>query len=206
MSANKYTDEEKQFLFDTIPGRLTSEVAELFNARFETVITQGKVKAFMANHKITSGVNCEFKKGQVSFNKGKKQYEYMSKEGIEKSSETRFKKGNVPPNRRELGDERIAKDGYIEVKVADGSLNDNWAYKQRAIYEDEHGPIPEGAKVIFADGNKLNFDINNLVLVTSEELLIMNQHGLYTKDSDLTKTGTTIAKVIATANKKRRKT
>ncbi len=30
-----------------------------------------------------------------------------------------FAKGNVPPNHRPVGSERISKDGYIEVKVAE---------------------------------------------------------------------------------------
>ena len=44
-----------------------------------------------------------------------------------------FAKGNVPPNHRPVGSERISKDGYIEVKVAEPN---KWRLKQRVVYEE----------------------------------------------------------------------
>lgn len=94
--------------------------------------------------------------------------------------------------------------GYVHVKVCDGKGNKNWVPKQRVIYEQHYGPIPKGHKVIFADGNRFNFDIDNLVLVSSSEELIMNQRNLRYDDQDLTKTGHLIAKVIDKRNKLRK--
>ena len=58
-----------------------------------------------------------------------------------------------------------------------------------------------GHKVIFADGNKRNFNIDNLILVTNSEALIMNTNKLIYENAGLTKTGSLIAKVIDKTNK-----
>ena len=91
--------------------------------------------------------------------------------------------------------------GSCEFKTCDGKGNKNWMPKQQVIYEKEHGPIPSKHKVIFADGNRFNFDINNLILVSNSEELIMNRNSLRFDDKELTKTGSIIAKVMDKTNK-----
>ena len=57
-------------------------------------------------------------------------------------------------------------------------------------------------KGIFADGNKENFDIKNLLLVSRKELAVLNKNKLIKNDAELTNIGVTIAKVkIAIAKK-----
>ena len=68
--------------------------------------------------------------------------------------------------------------------------------KSRYVYEQAYGTIPKGHKVIFADGNNRNFDLDNLVLVSNAEELIMNKRKLMKEDASLTKTGALIAKVL----------
>lgn len=53
-----------------------------------------------------------------------------------------------------------------------------------------------GHKVIFADKNKRNFSIDNLILVANSEALIMNTNKLIYEEAELTKTGVLIAKII----------
>jgi len=65
------------------------------------------------------------------------------------------------------------------------------------IYEKHFGKVPENYVVIFADGNNRNFDIDNLLLVTKNELLIMNKHKLIANNIEITKTGHNLAKVIS---------
>lgn len=139
------------------------------------------------------------KNGNIPFNKGKKGY--MSAEQYEKCKQTMFKKGNIPANHRPIGSERVGKDGYILIKIQDKNLQKNWMPKHRYLYEQKYGKIPEGYKLIFADGNKLNFDLDNLVLVSYSEELIMNRRGLISGNADITKTGSIIAKVIDKTNK-----
>lgn len=64
-----------------------------------------------------------------------------------------------------------------------------------------YGKIPKEHKIIFADGNKLNVDPNNLILVTNSEELIMNKNKLRYDEAELTKTGSLIAKVIDKTHK-----
>ena len=102
-----------------------------------------------------------------------------------------------------VGSERESK-GYIVIKIAEPNV---WIEKHRYIYESKYGKIPKGYKVIFADKNKRNFDIENLVLVSNSEALILNTNNLIYEDAELTKTGVLIAKVINKTNElsKRRK-
>lgn len=195
---HRYSEEQKKFIIDNNYGKYSKELADMFNKQFNTNITAKEIKSFRENHKLNSGLTGQFKKGQVSHNKGKKQIEYMSKEGIERTKATRFKKGNIPQNYRPVGSERITKNGYIEVKVADPN---KWETKNKVIYKKYFGDIPKGHKVIYADGNKLNNEPDNLILVSCSELLIANRKHLIYDNKELTESGILISKVIDKVNK-----
>lgn len=195
MYGMKYTDEMKQFILDNYKGRYNQELADLFNQKFNTNITSRMIKSYKANNKLNSGLTGKFRKGQTPHNKGKK----MPKEVYEKVKHTMFAKGNVPPNHRPVGSERISKDGYIEVKVAEPN---KWRLKQRVVYEEAKGKIPEGCPIIFLDGNKRNFDIDNLRCITRSELLYLNCNGL-NNSNEITETGILMARLDRDKNKKK---
>jgi hypothetical protein len=195
MYGMKYTDEMKQFILDNYKGRYNQELADLFNQKFNTNITSRTIKSYKANNKLNSGLTSKFRKGQTPHNKGKK----MPKEVYEKVKHTMFAKGNVPPNHRPVGSERISKDGYIEVKVAEPN---KWRLKQRVVYEETKGKIPEGCPIIFLDGNKRNFDIDNLRCITRSELLYLNCNGL-NNSNEITETGILMARLDRAKNKKK---
>lgn len=199
----KWTDEVIQFMIDNYKGKDNIELAKLLNDKFNLDTNNDRVSNVKANLKRRKGIDLttninrgKYRKGIPPANKGKKQIEFMTKEGIERSKPTRFKKGNIPYNRREIGDERISKDGYIEIKLRDGCGNKNWEYKHRHIYEQHYGKIPKKTHIIFLDGNKRNLDISNLKAVSNSEELIMNNKKLFSTDKETTNTGTIIAKVI----------
>ena len=195
MYGMKYTDEMKQFILDNYKGRYNQELADLFNQKFNTNITSRTIKSYKANNKLNSGLTGKFRKGPTPHNKGKK----MPKEVYEKVKHTMFAKGNVPPNHRPVGSERISKDGYIEVKVAEPN---KWRLKQRVVYEETKGKIPEGCPIIFLDGNKRNFDIDNLRCITRSELLYLNCNGL-NNSNEITETGILMARLDRAKNKKK---
>jgi hypothetical protein len=124
------------------------------------------------------GKDSQFKAGVPGWNKGKSQSDYMSFESIEKTKLTRFKKGNIPLNHKNIGYERITKDGYVEVKVRDAvidSKNKNFELKHRLIWKQYYGKIPEGMNVEFIPGaDKINFTISDLVIRTRKESMIRN--------------------------------
>lgn len=195
MYGMKYTDEMKQFILDNYKGRYNQELADLFNQKFNANITSRTIKSYKANNKLNSGLTGKFRKGQTPHNKGKK----MPKEVYEKVKHTMFAKGNVPPNHRPVGSGRISKDGYIEVKVAEPN---KWRLKQRVVYEEAKGKIPEGCTIIFLDGNKRNFDIDNLRCITRSELLYLNCNGL-NNSNEITETGILMARLDRAKNKKK---
>lgn len=195
MYGMKYTDEMKQFILDNYKGRYNQELADLFNQKFNANITSRTIKSYKANNNLNSGLTGKFRKGQTPHNKGKK----MPKEVYEKVKHTMFAKGNVPPNHRPVGSERISKDGYIEVKVEEPN---KWRLKQRVVYEEAKGKIPEGCPIIFLDGNKRNFDIDNLRCITRSELLYLNCNGL-NNSNEITETGILMARLDRTKNKKK---
>lgn len=51
----------------------------------------------------------------------------------------------------------------------------------------------KGYAVIFGDGNRQNVNINNLILVTRQQLLILNKNKLIQNHVDLTRTEVIIA-------------
>lgn len=199
---HKYSAEEHQFIIDNVKGITLKELTRKFNKRFNLNVSENAI----ANRKnilgLRSGiVGGRFEKGHVPANKGKKGS--MTPQQYERCKVTMFKKGNIPANRRPIGSERYNSRDGILIKVQDGHLQKNWMPKGRYIYEQAHGKIPEGHKVIFADGNNRNFDLDNLVLVSNAEELIMNRNKLFKQHKELTKAGAAVAKVINKVNKRK---
>lgn len=202
----KWTEEMEQFLINNYEGKDCIELSKMINKKFNTHFTNKHISNKKANLKRRRGIDLttyinygKFRRGKSPANKGKKWDDYLSKEQQEKARTTCFKKGNIPQNHREVGSKRVNVDGYHEIKVAEPN---KWQLEHRVIYEKAHGTIPKGSKVIFADGDKDNLDLDNLVLVSSSQELILNRRKLRFEEQDLTKSGVLIAKVIDKANKK----
>lgn len=194
----RYPDEIKEFIAANYKGVGPKDMAELLNKTFGTDYTHSQLKGYYANHKLNSGLDGRFPKGNIPANKGKKGISY------EGCKATQFKKGNRPANWVPIGTERISKDGYIEVKVADGKLNKNWKAKHIQVWETANGPIPRGHVVIFGDGDKRNFNPNNLLLVSRAQLARLNQNNLIQNDVELTKTGIIIADIYSKISERKR--
>jgi hypothetical protein len=112
----------------------------------------------------------QFKKGHTPANKGQK----MSTDVYQKVAHTMFKKGSKPMNTQPIGTihQRSDKSGkmYLYIKLADS----NWQLLNRYTWEQYHGPIPKGLIVAYKDGNYLNNDIDNLMLLTKKENMARN--------------------------------
>lgn len=190
-----WSDEEKQYLAEITPGRHYHEILELMTAKFCYDYTINQISGAIKRYGLKTGFTGRFEKGQEPVNKGTK--------GLMKANVTSFKKGHKPHNYKPLGSERIVKDGYCEVKVSDTGRR--WRPKHVLIYEKHHGKVPKGSAVIFLDGDKRNFDIDNLHLVTRGQLAMLNKNNLIQKDAELTKTAINVVdlmKKISTIEKK----
>lgn len=197
--SKKYPDEVKNFIKENLAGVGPKDMARLLNKTFGTSYTHIQMKGYYANHKLNSGVTGYYPKGHVPANKGKR--------GVScgRMAVTQFKKGNKSANWVPIGTERISKDGYVEVKIADGRLNKNWKSKHLCVWETANGPVPKGHVVIFGDGNKQNFDLANLLLVTRAQLVRLNQKSLIQEDVELTKTGIIIADIYNKIGERKRR-
>lgn len=190
-----YTGEQIAYIREQLPGKTHAELTELFNLRFGLSLSVTQVTAAAKNRKIRNGLNGCYAKGHVPANKGRKGY-YAP--GSEKGW---FHKGNHPQTYVPVGTESITTDGYPVVKVADPNV---WRLKQQLIWETENGPIPKGFCVVFADGDQQNCVLENLILVSRGELLMLNKFGLYGGSKVLTETGLAIVKIaLAAAERKK---
>jgi hypothetical protein len=185
-----YTPEEIRFITKKIPGRSFAGMTGLFNGHFglrgKKKLTLEQMKSFMGNRHLRNGRDCRLRPGLIPHNKGKKGY---CPPGSEKGW---FRPGNRPQTYQPVGTKRTNVDGYVEVKVADPNV---WKTKHAFIWEKAHGKVPRGHVIIFANGNKSNIRLSNLLLVSRSELLVMNKQGLISADKDLTKIGKSIADI-----------
>lgn len=167
-----YTKEEEKFLLNNYKGLISKEISKLFNEKFGRELTPMQLHAFKRYRNLQSG----------SRGKGG------------------FKKGGTPPNTRPIGSEKINKDGYTRIKVAEPNV---WKLKQQVIWEQHNGKIPKGYSIVFANQDKTDFRIENLMLVRNKDMLVAKNRGLLTKNEDLTKTGLLVAKLINKTKEKR---
>ncbi len=186
MPTDLYPKRVRDFIENNYNGNGPKEMSELLNKTFGTNYTKMQLKSYYGNHKINSGQTGCFPKGNVPVNKGKKGYHAP---GCEKGW---FEKGSIPLNHKPIGSERIDVDGYSLVKVEEPN---KWEFKHKLIWTNHNGEIPKDHVILFGDGNRQNFDIDNLLLVSRQQLLILNRHKLIQKDTDLTRTGIIIADI-----------
>lgn len=65
--------------------------------------------------------------------------------------------------------------------------------------------LPQDMIIVFLDGNRRNFNIENLAAITRAEHLYITDHRLRFSDAQLSKTGTLIAKVAVKAKERGKK-
>lgn len=186
MGKRVFTDEMVAFVRENIKGTCYRDMAAMVNARFGTDITDNQMKTLMNNRHLTTGRNTRFQNGNIPFNKGQKGF---CPEGSEKGW---FKKGGIPTNHRPVGSERVDADGYREVKIAEPNV---WAYKHRLVYEEHYGEIPEGSVIVFLDQDKTNCNIENLKLISRNELARMNKNHRFSDNPQITDSGLTLTKL-----------
>lgn len=157
---NHFTDEQRIFLMDNIEKYSYPKLTELFNEKFGTNCTQGAVtQQCMTYLQVKRGDNY------------------------------------IPHNAMEIGAE-VTKEkakGYetVYVKVASG-LKDNrgemWKPKHQVIWEQNNRPISDDEVVVFLDGNRNNFEPDNLYCITRKIMSLMNLNSWFTDNKELTLT------------------
>jgi hypothetical protein len=209
---HKYTPEQIQFLKDNVSGLSYPELTKLFNRRFRLSLTkfqiwftckraffQGVFKENERYHRYT-GEELQFIKNNIKGIACERALELFNKRFGLAIGKMAFKHvlhkhgyyNGLINHGKTVGAERLERKGYVFVKSPNSR---RWKPKHRLIWEAANGPIPKGHVILFADGNRLNFDLDNLLLVSRNTLSIMNR-GLVFPNAELTKTGKIVADII----------
>lgn len=145
-------------------ARPRAELYADFVAKFgRTDVRQANLASLCKRKGWLTGRTGRFSEGHETWNRGKPHPSHPN------SAATTFKKGSVPANVKPLGDERIGKDGYIEVKVPlpnpyTGHAT-RYMHKHRYLWEQANGPLPKGMALKCLDGDRLNTDPANWTAV-----------------------------------------
>ncbi len=191
-----FTREQETFIRKYHRGISTAELSALIEKEFGLRISGERLRIWFRNHGLRNGYDARFKKGGTPFNKGKR--------NPGKVNSGCFRRGNVPYNHLTVGSEVVTTDGYKQTKIAEPNV---WKMTHHLVWESANGAVPKGHVVIFADGNPLNCELGNLVLVSRNELVRMNQMHLPRTSREITESSLLTArlKIASAAAKKRMK-
>lgn len=108
-------------------------------------------------------------------------------------------------NKIAIGTEYTKPDGMVLVKVD----KNKWVYKQRYIYEQYHNiKLKEDEYVIFLDGDRTNFNIDNLKLLTRQEASYLGvfkyDYDIKNVDKNIIETEIVLAQLIIKNNKSKK--
>lgn len=164
MNGHKFTPEQIAWLTANRYELNNIEVVKQFNQHFNLNLVTHQVTQACIRRGIKHKTN-GFQKGQTTWNKGLK--------GVNGFSSTKFKKGQVTVNIMPIGTERLTKEGYIDIKIADPNV---WASKHRHIWEQAHGKLNSSQIIVFLSDDKEDFSLSNLALVNRSEMPALNRH------------------------------
>lgn len=201
---HRYRAEEKEFLKEYVPGHSHKEIAAEFSKRFPPGVTAAQIKSAVTRYHLNTGHTGRFEKGQESHNKGQK----LTSDQYKMAQPTMFKPGIIPHNTLPVGTELVLPDGYVWVKINNiprAKKNVNWRQKHRLLWEQNYGEIPEGYLVIFKDGDRRNFDLDNLACISKQVNLQLSRKHMRYEDADLTEAGIAVAKVICAITERKEK-
>lgn len=153
-----------------------------FNNVWGESVTMRQVRAAIKNRGITCGRTGRFEKGQPP----------VPGSGPKGPNRTSFKKGEkhgaAQHNYVPIGTERVTEDGYLERKVTDDPNlvpARRWVGVHRIVWEEAHGPIPEGHAIVFLDGDPQNIALENLRCVHRGVLARLNHRANRVKAGEL---------------------
>lgn len=91
---------------------------------------------------------------------------------------------NSSNNRRaKIGDVSIYKNGRAYMKTENG-----WREASIVVWEKEHGKIPDGFRAIYLDGDTTNYSLDNIAIVTKEDLGVIASLKIASGNPEVVKT------------------
>lgn len=193
--ANKYTDEEDEFLKENRPKYDIHKLTAKFNKTFGESRTESSIKTYCQKKGYSAGSDGRFTKGHAPWTTGLTRDEilgHFSEEGAE-----RRKYGLSFRKIYRVGDtvyRRINGKIYPYIMVSE-DLTVPWKKrlypKTRYVWEREHGAIPEGHVIIPLDGDICNTDISNLRCVSNKHKIQLTANDWWDIPADLKDTALT---------------
>jgi len=164
-----YTDEEIEFLRKNALGVNYATLAEMFTEHFGIYTNTKRISDICCQKGFSNGIDSRFQQGH-SVNEGRKQVGSASD-----------------------GSETVDARGYVLLKH-----NGKWYYKHVVLWEQAHEQsVPEGHCITFGDGNKQNFNIDNLFCVTTVQNAKRTRNGLQGATTELAAAEVALAKIYS---------
>ena len=212
MSSHSYTKNEVDFLQKLQGTDTYKNITAKFNEKFGTEISKDAIRrkisrGFYVSHtpKYMKEQDTFLKEHSRLYSFRKVQSDFKSKFGFEPTTQAitdRCRRVyDLPPtsfsdkidyhhtwSEKDVGTE-VEKDNKIVVKTGKTSRKNrqNWKYKHHHIWEQQNGKVPKGYRVVFLDGNKRNFDIDNLACIPLKSICLFASNRWKFKNSELTK-------------------
>lgn len=198
MPVKKWTPEHDAWILEHIKGTKFTDLHKQLNEHFGTSFTYMAVKSHCDKKGFTNDRPRLFGEEGIppGHVKGWKMV-YKSEESKRNSQRGQFKKGHKLNEEKKIGEECVfGKQIYVKVHD-DGDFAHNWKLKHHFIYERHHGPVPDGYLVVFLDGNRSNFDPDNLMALPRRATVNFFSHVGYTGNADIDKTNWLLTAVEA---------
>ena len=224
-SLSSYTEEHRQFLEDKVEGRSYTAITVLFNKKFGTNITHKTIRNLCRRFGLSNGKpdRRPYSNEQINYLRENvlgvgyaelsemfnKQFdldttatqigELCRYNGFSNGLDSRFQDkhsvnlGRTPKHALPDGTETITADGYVMLKH-NGVLN----YKHIIVWEQAHGQsVPQGHHIVFGDGDRRNFSIDNLFCITATQNAIRTRNKLHGATPELAAAGIALAKLYS---------
>jgi hypothetical protein len=186
----RFTPEQIQFVLDNAKGKTIKEIVNLFIARFQLSISRKGIENILSRKSMFHVIKREkLTNEQIQFIKDNIHGRTINI--LDAVYSRRLRSGVCE---FQVGTERENTQGVTLVKVANGK----WRPKHILIWEQANGKVPKGQCIIFLDKNRRNFTLDNLIMVSKNELLRLNNSKLYFEKKEFTKTGIMIVRHKAT--------
>lgn len=198
MSRKYLTTEQIQFLSDNVTLYSGKALTAAFNARFGTDKKYHQIKNALYRNKLRSGrIGGQFHVGMTPWNEGTR--------GVMKRNSGTFEPGHVSANTKPVGYERLNKDGFVEIKINQPNpytkATTRFRHKHVYLWEQANGPVPTNHVIMFKDGNKRNFDMENLICVNRAVSLWLNRNNYYQLPVEVRDSAIALAKLRTTTFK-----
>ncbi len=174
-----WSKEEIEYMTVHYPDALAADIAKKLGRPLRSIYGKAKLlglsksDSFYEGEKsgrLTAliGAGTRFRKGCVSWNKGKKMTFNQNR------AMHHFPKGNLPHNTRE--------NGYISIRANKSKPKYHWIRIDQSkwvmlhvkMWIDANGPVPPGYIVVFKNRNTEDCRIENLELITRKENMARN--------------------------------